>query len=165
MPAADEIIAPVPGAVSQQPLADVPSGSVADIGPVNTDDASLAILLAKHHGASSAAVGVMFAIVGAGGVLGAIAAAPIRRRLTARTVIAGEEWLLLLCVITKPGKCNEATTLLAESGPRLVTMVVKVTLVPCVTLVPEAFIMAARLARRSRSICMAPRCFRVLVRR
>jgi MFS family permease len=59
----------------------------------------LAILLAKHHGASSADVGAMFAIVGAGGVLGAVMASPARRRLTARAVIAGEEWLLLVCVL------------------------------------------------------------------
>lgn len=59
----------------------------------------LAILLARHHGASSAAVGVMFAIVGAGGVLGAILAGPIRRRLSARLVIAGGQWVLLGSVL------------------------------------------------------------------
>lgn len=59
----------------------------------------LAVLLAKRHGDSSAAVGAMFAIVGAGGVLGAIVAGPVRRRLAARTVIAGREWVLLVCVL------------------------------------------------------------------
>jgi predicted MFS family arabinose efflux permease len=59
----------------------------------------LAILLAKHHGASSAAVGAMFAIVGAGGILGAILAGSIRRRLTARSVIAGEQWVLVTSVL------------------------------------------------------------------
>jgi predicted MFS family arabinose efflux permease len=63
--------------------------------PVFTGLYLLAILLAKHHGASSATVGAMFAIVGAGGLLGAILAGPIRRRLTARAVLVGEEWLLL----------------------------------------------------------------------
>jgi hypothetical protein len=32
----------------------------------------LAILLAKHHGASSAAIGAMFALAGAGDLLGAV---------------------------------------------------------------------------------------------
>jgi MFS family permease len=54
----------------------------------------LAILLAKRHGASSAAVGAMFAIVGAGGLLGAILAAPLRRRLSARATIIAQHWLL-----------------------------------------------------------------------
>jgi predicted MFS family arabinose efflux permease len=55
----------------------------------------LAVLLATHNGASSGEVGAMFAIIGVGGVLGAIAAAPLRRRLTPRAVIAGEDWLLV----------------------------------------------------------------------
>lgn len=59
----------------------------------------LAILLAKRHGASSAAVGAMFAVVGIGGLLGAIVAGPIRRRLTARALIAGEQWLLVVSVL------------------------------------------------------------------
>lgn len=67
--------------------------------PVYTGLYLLAILLAKHHGASSAAVGAMFAVVGAGGVLGAMAAGPVRRRLRARAVIVGEEWLLLGSVL------------------------------------------------------------------
>jgi predicted MFS family arabinose efflux permease len=67
--------------------------------PVYTGLYLLAILLAKHHGASSAAVGAMFAIVGAGGFLGAILAGPVRRRLTPRAVIAGEEWVLLGSVL------------------------------------------------------------------
>jgi hypothetical protein len=37
----------------------------------------------------------MFAIIGAGGLLGAIFAAPLRRRLAARTIIVGEYWLLV----------------------------------------------------------------------
>jgi predicted MFS family arabinose efflux permease len=63
--------------------------------PVYSGLSLLAILLAKHHGASSAAVGAMFAIVGVGGLLGAMAAGAIRRRLTARSVIAGQAWVLL----------------------------------------------------------------------
>jgi hypothetical protein len=51
-----------------------------------------AILLATDHGASSAQIGAMFAIVGAGGVLGAMLAAPMGRRLTSRQAVVGEEW-------------------------------------------------------------------------
>jgi predicted MFS family arabinose efflux permease len=67
--------------------------------PVYTGLYLLAILVAKQHGASAAAVGAMFAIVGAGGVLGAVIAAPARRRLSARMVIAGGEWVLVLSVV------------------------------------------------------------------
>jgi len=67
--------------------------------PIFTGLYLLAILLAKHHGASSAAVGAMFAIVGAGGLLGALLAAPLRRRVTARALIAGEDWLLVGSVL------------------------------------------------------------------
>jgi hypothetical protein len=67
--------------------------------PVFTGLYLLAILLAKHHGASSATVGVMFAIVGAGGVLGALCAAPIRRHMTTRAVIVSSDWLLLAIVL------------------------------------------------------------------
>jgi MFS family permease len=67
--------------------------------PVFTGLYLLAILLAKHHGASSTTVGVMFAIVGVGGVLGAVFAAAIRQNLTARTVLVGEQWLLVGVVL------------------------------------------------------------------
>ena len=69
------------------------------VNPVFTGLYLLAILLAKRHGASSAEVGVMFAIVGVGGVLGAALAGPIRHRLAPRTVLAGAEWLLLTSVL------------------------------------------------------------------
>jgi predicted MFS family arabinose efflux permease len=52
----------------------------------------LAILLAKDHGASSASIGVMFAIVGAGGVIGALLAGPLGRRLTSRLALVCQEW-------------------------------------------------------------------------
>jgi predicted MFS family arabinose efflux permease len=62
--------------------------------PLYTGLYLLAILLAKHHGASSSAVGVMFALVGAGGLLGAVLAGPVRRRISARTALVGEAWLV-----------------------------------------------------------------------
>jgi predicted MFS family arabinose efflux permease len=67
--------------------------------PVFTGLYLLAVLLAKQHGASSAAVGAMFAIVGVGGLLGASLASPLRRALTARQMIVGEQWLLLAVVL------------------------------------------------------------------
>lgn len=54
----------------------------------------LAILLAKHHGASSAEVGAMFAIVGGGGLFGAFLTTRLRRRLSARTSVVLQDWLM-----------------------------------------------------------------------
>ncbi len=67
--------------------------------PVFTGLYLLAVLLAKRHGASAAHVGLMFAIVGVGGLLGAVVAGPLRRRMSARAVLAGENWLLAAAVI------------------------------------------------------------------
>jgi predicted MFS family arabinose efflux permease len=54
----------------------------------------LAILLARHHGASSAAIGAMFAIAGGGGVAGALLAGPLLKRLSLRTALLSGNWLL-----------------------------------------------------------------------
>jgi MFS family permease len=62
--------------------------------PVFTGLYLLAILLAKRHGASSGAVGAMFAVVGGGGLLGALIAAPLRRRFSPRTALVGSSWLM-----------------------------------------------------------------------
>jgi predicted MFS family arabinose efflux permease len=67
--------------------------------PVFTGLYLLAVLLAKDHGASSAAVGVMFAIVGSGGVLGALAAPTLRRRIPVGAVIACGDWLVFAVVL------------------------------------------------------------------
>lgn len=66
--------------------------------PLYTGLYLLAILLAKHQGASSPAVGAMFALVGVGGLLGAVLAGPLRRRMSARTALIGEAWLVF-CVL------------------------------------------------------------------
>jgi predicted MFS family arabinose efflux permease len=55
----------------------------------------LAILLAKHHGASSGAIGAMFAIAGAGGLLGAVGAGRLRRRMPIRTALVAGNWVLV----------------------------------------------------------------------
>ena len=54
----------------------------------------LAVLLAKHHGASSTAVGAMFAVVGVGGLVGALVASPLMRHVSARAALVGEAWLV-----------------------------------------------------------------------
>lgn len=66
--------------------------------PIYTGLYLLAILLARHDGASAASIGLMLAIVGTGGMLGALAASRIRRAITPRVLIVGEQWLLLLLV-------------------------------------------------------------------
>jgi MFS family permease len=67
--------------------------------PIYTGLYLLAILLARHHGASAAIIGLMLAIIGIGGMLGALAASTIRRATTPRVLIVAEEWLLLLVVL------------------------------------------------------------------
>ncbi len=54
----------------------------------------LAILLAEKHGASSAQIGVMFAVVGAGGLLGAVVAGPLSKRLSGRGSVIAQQWVL-----------------------------------------------------------------------
>jgi predicted MFS family arabinose efflux permease len=51
------------------------------------------IVRAQDLGASSAAVGAMFALIGAGAILGALAAPSVERRVPARLVILGSLWL------------------------------------------------------------------------
>jgi MFS family permease len=58
----------------------------------------LAILLARHHGASPDEIGVMFLLIGAGGLAGAALANPLRARLAARTAILSEQWLVVALV-------------------------------------------------------------------
>jgi predicted MFS family arabinose efflux permease len=58
----------------------------------------LAILVAKHNGASSGEIGAMLALVGCGGLVGALAAGSLRDALRPRTALVGEAWLLA-CVL------------------------------------------------------------------
>jgi predicted MFS family arabinose efflux permease len=67
--------------------------------PVFTGLYLLAILLAKQDGASAATVGLMLAIVGVGGLLGALCAGTLRRATPARAIILAQEWLLLALVL------------------------------------------------------------------
>jgi len=58
----------------------------------------LIVVIAKRHGASAPLVGVMLGVAAAGGLLGALAAPMLRRRLTARAAIVGETWIMVLAV-------------------------------------------------------------------
>jgi MFS family permease len=66
--------------------------------PLYTGLYLLAILLAKDHGASSSGVGVMFAVIGAGGLLGALVSSPLRQAMSARFALVGEAWLIAAVV-------------------------------------------------------------------
>ncbi|MDQ6731365.1 MAG: MFS transporter [Actinomycetota bacterium] len=52
----------------------------------------LGLLIARHHGASSSAIGGAFAVVGAAGLLGAAVAGPLRRRVSTRVGVLAEIW-------------------------------------------------------------------------
>jgi predicted MFS family arabinose efflux permease len=52
----------------------------------------VAVLIARRHGASSAAIGIAFAIMGAGGVASALLARPLRERFSMRWSVLLEAW-------------------------------------------------------------------------
>lgn len=54
------------------------------------------LLIARRTGASSAAIGGAFAVIGAGGVLSAMVTGPLRRRLSARWAVLAEPWFYAL---------------------------------------------------------------------
>jgi hypothetical protein len=67
----------------------------------------LALLILHHHHVSSAAIGVAYAIIGAGGIASALIANPLRRRLSMRRAVLLEPWgymllLPLLLVLDTP---------------------------------------------------------------
>ena len=64
--------------------------------PIFTGAYLLIVVLAKRHGASSALVGVMLGVAAAGGLLGALLAARLVRRLSPSRVIIGETCLTAL---------------------------------------------------------------------
>ena len=56
----------------------------------------LALLIARRHGASSAAIGGAFAVAGVGLLAGAALAGPVRRRVSARWAVLAEPWFYAL---------------------------------------------------------------------
>jgi MFS family permease len=51
------------------------------------------VVRAQEHGASSAAIGVLFALIGVGGLLGAFAAPTLARRLPIPVIVIGAFWV------------------------------------------------------------------------
>jgi MFS family permease len=66
--------------------------------PVFTGLYLLVVVLAKHHGASSLLVGAMLGIAAGGGLLGALLAPSLQRRMTPRLVLLSEAWLMVLAL-------------------------------------------------------------------
>ncbi len=66
--------------------------------PIFTGLYLLVVVLAKHHGASPALVGLMLGIAAGGGLLGALLAPAFQRQLTARAALVGESWVLALSI-------------------------------------------------------------------
>jgi predicted MFS family arabinose efflux permease len=64
--------------------------------PIFTGLYLLVVVLAKRDGATPALIGVMLGIAAGGGLLGALLAPRLRRRLSARAVLIGENWVLAL---------------------------------------------------------------------
>jgi MFS family permease len=64
--------------------------------PIFTGLYLVVVVLAKENGASSALVGVMLGIAAAGGLVGALLAPTLVRRLSPRLVLIGENWMLAL---------------------------------------------------------------------
>jgi MFS family permease len=62
--------------------------------------ALLVLLLAHREHAPSAEIGLMFTIVGAGGLLGALLAGPLRRALSARALLITGPWVGVCVVLT-----------------------------------------------------------------
>jgi MFS family permease len=58
----------------------------------------LGVLIARQHGASPAAIGVAFALMGAGGVLSTLIAGSWRRRLSPRWAVLTEVWFAVACI-------------------------------------------------------------------
>jgi len=54
----------------------------------------LAVVLARHHHAAAALIGVMLGIGAGGGLVGALLAPALQRRLSPRAVLTGENWMI-----------------------------------------------------------------------
>lgn len=80
----------------------------------------LGILVARHHGASPAAIGGAYALVGVGAILGAVVAGPVRRRVSTRVGVLGETWVEALLT---PG-------LFVVHAPLLIGVLIGAMLVP-----------------------------------
>ena len=80
------------------------------------------VVVAKENGASPALIGAMLALVGVGGILGALAAPWLRRRISPRAVVTGYNWvyvaiILALAVAQHPAVIGSLLGALAFFGP------------------------------------------------
>lgn len=66
--------------------------------PIFTGLYLLIVVLAKQDGASSGQIGVMLGIAATGGLIGALLAPRLLGRLSPRTVLIGENWLIALSI-------------------------------------------------------------------
>lgn len=58
----------------------------------------LVVVLAKGYGATPSLVGIMLGIAAGGGLLGALMAPYLQRRLSARAVLVGENWMIAFSI-------------------------------------------------------------------
>lgn len=80
------------------------------------------IVLAKSHGASPAEIGLVLGCLGGGGLLGALAAARLQRRLSATTIVIGANWIWFLgippmALLPKPLALGVIYGAMAFAGP------------------------------------------------
>jgi len=94
-------------------------------------DALLVVFLVRTAGLSSAAAGLVMASLGAGGVLGALAARPLGRRLgTARAMI----------LVVPVGLCLALLLPLADKGPRIAFASVAMICAGCVVAIANVIV-------------------------
>ncbi len=58
----------------------------------------LVVILARRHGASAGLVGVMLGIAAAGGLIGALLAPALQRRVSPRFALVGESWAMAVAI-------------------------------------------------------------------
>ncbi len=66
--------------------------------PIFTGLYLLVVVLAKQRGTSAALIGVMLGIAAGGGLIGALLAPALQRRLSARFVLIGECWAIAIAI-------------------------------------------------------------------
>jgi MFS family permease len=65
---------------------------------INSGFVLIIIVLAQHQHASSFTIGLIFAVGGIGGIIGALIATPLQKRLSFAQAIIGTSWLFALCI-------------------------------------------------------------------
>jgi predicted MFS family arabinose efflux permease len=84
--------------------------------------ALLVIVLATQQGASAALTGAIFAAAGAGGILGAVIAPLLQRRLTFGQVIIGACWCYALVWALLPAAVTPALLMILIGGASLISL-------------------------------------------